>query len=160
MCGATSKWQCVYFSSKSQKFNIGVFHCSYRYYHFQWLNHQHLESWRLVYLQPEYHIARQKILHCTMMEQRVRSTLDCVNFVCTIIANLWTAHNNWHDGSLNWTLYTTMLQNCYSCTRLVGHHTHTSMMSCNNSHNGKATTTEIENRSNFVKAFKTFSVTY
>ena len=61
-----------------------------------------------------------------MMEQRVKSTLDGVDFVCTT-ADVWTAHNKSFFGmTVHW-IDPSTLQCCkaaISCTRLVGRHTY------------------------------------
>ena len=102
-----------------------------------------------------------------MMDQRVKSTLDRVDFVCTT-ADVWTAHNKSFFGmTVHW-IDPSTLQRCkaaISCTRLIGRHTYdvlaSKIESIHRSYslNGKVTATVTDNGSNFVKAFKTFSVT-
>ena len=101
------------------------------------------------------------------MDQRVRSILDGINFVCTT-ADVWTAHNKSFFGmTVHW-IDPSTLQHCKAAicrTRLVGHHTYDVLASKiesihrSYSNNGKITATVTDNGSNFVKAFKTFSVT-
>ena len=101
------------------------------------------------------------------MDQRVKSTLDGVDFVCTT-ADVWTAHNKSFFGmTVHW-IDPSKLERCkaaISCTRLVGRHTYdvlaSKIESIHRSYslNGKVTATVTDNGSNFVKAFKTFSVT-
>ena len=102
-----------------------------------------------------------------MMDQKVKSTLDGVDFVCTT-ADVWTAHNKSFFGmTVHW-IDPSTLQRCkaaISCTRLIGRHTYDVLASkiesihCSYSLNGKVTATVTDNGSNFVKAFKIFSVT-
>ena len=96
------------------------------------------------------------------MDQRVRSTLDGINFVCTT-ADVWTAHNKTFFGmTVHW-IDPSTLQRCKAaicCTRLVGHHTYDALASkiesihrsC--SLNEKITVTVTDNVSNFVKALR------
>ena len=97
----------------------------------------------------------------------MKSTLDGVDFVCTT-ADVWTAHNKSFFGiTVHW-IDPSTLERCkaaISCTRLVGRHTYdvlaSKIESIHRSYslNGKVTATVTDNGSNFVKAFKTFSVT-
>ena len=101
------------------------------------------------------------------MNQIVKSTLDGVDFVCTT-ADVWTAFNKSFFGmTVHW-IDPSTLQRCkaaISCTRLVGRHTYdilaSKIESIHRSYNlnGKVTATITDNGSNFVKAFKTFSIT-
>lgn len=101
-----------------------------------------------------------------MMDQRVRSTLDGINFVCTT-ADVWTAHNKSFFGMTVHCIDPSTLQRCKAaicCTRLVGRHTYALASKIESIHhsyslNGKITATVTDIGSNFVKAFKTFSVT-
>ena len=101
------------------------------------------------------------------MNQRVKSTLDGVDFVCTT-ADVWTAFNKSFFGmTVHW-IDPSTLQHCkaaITCTRLVDCHTYdilaSKIESIRRSYNlnGKVTDTITDNGSNFVKAFKTFSIT-
>ena len=101
------------------------------------------------------------------MEQMVKNILDTTTFVCTT-ADVWTAHNRSFFGmTVHW-IDANTLQRCkaaIACERLVGRHTYdvlaSRIESIHRSYNliGKVTATVTDNGSNFVKAFKSFSVT-
>ena len=97
-----------------------------------------------------------------MMEQRVRNTLDGINFVCTT-ADVWTAHNKSFFGmTVHW-IDPSILQ-CWKaaicCTGLVGCHTYNVLASKiesihrSYSLNGKITATVTDNGSNFLRLLR------
>ena len=100
------------------------------------------------------------------MEPKLKEVLQEIDYVCTT-ADVWKACNRGYFGmTVHW-INPATLQCCkatISCTRLFGRNTYDALASkiesvysqfelC-----GKVTTTITDNGSNFVKAFKTFSV--
>ena len=100
------------------------------------------------------------------MEPKLKAILEKVDFVC-MTADVWKACNRGFFGmTLHW-IDPTTLQRCkaaISCTRLFGRNTYDVLAGKIESiHHqfelcGKVTATITDNGSNFVKAFKTFSV--
>ena len=102
------------------------------------------------------------------MEPKLKAILEKVDFVC-MTANVWKACNRGFFGmTLHW-INPTTLQCCkaaISCTRLIGRNTYDVLLAgkIESTHRQfelcrKVTATITDNdRSNIVKAFKTFSV--
>ena len=100
------------------------------------------------------------------MELKLKAALEKIDFVCTT-ADVWKACNRGFFGmTVHW-IDPSTLQRCkaaISCTRLMGHNTYDVLAGMIDSIHrrfdlcGKVTATITDNGSNFVKAFKMFSV--
>ena len=101
------------------------------------------------------------------MEQKFKVALDVIDAVSTT-ANVWTGHNRSYLGMTAHWINPITLMRCKAalcCTRVVGRHTYDVLAAkIEHVHSSygltrKVTATVTDNRSNFVKAFTTYSVT-
>ena len=100
------------------------------------------------------------------MEPKLKEILKKVDFVCTV-ADVGKSCNRGFFGMTAHWINPTTLQRCkaaISCTGLIGHNTYDVLAGKIDSIHrqfelcGKVTSTITDNGSNFVKAFRTFSV--